>query len=124
MAYGLPVVSTGIGGIPEMVRHGVEGFLVDEGDEALRALARDPARCREMGRQGRATYEAKFSLGAMAKAYDGLMAATSPPKRPTVLVDMDGVLVDWDRGFAASWQGRSKIDRTASYKMEDCVPEE
>jgi len=129
MAYGLPVVSTGIGGIPEMVRHGEEGFLVDDGDEtagveALRALARDPARCREMGRRGRATYEAKFSLGAMAKAYDGLMAATSPPKRPTVLVDMDGVLVDWDRGFTRAWGGRSKIDRTASYKMEDCVPQE
>merc|ERR1711924_319884 len=29
-----------------------------------------------------------------------------------------------DRGFAASWGGRSAIDRLASYKMEDCVPEE
>ena len=129
MAHGIPVVSTGIGGIPEMVRDGREGFLVDDGDDAagvaaLRALVRDPARCREMGRRGRATYEAKFSLGAMAKAYDGLMAATGPPRRPTVLVDMDGVLVDWDRGFAASWGGRSAIDRSASYKMEDCVPEE
>merc|ERR1719159_1623970 len=99
MAHGIPVVSTGIGGIPEMVRDGREGFLVDDGDDAagvaaLRALVRDPARCREMGRRGRATYEAKFSLGAMAKAYDGLMAATGPPRRPTVLVDMDGVLED------------------------------
>merc|ERR1719198_2678161 len=36
---------------------------------------------------------------------------------------MDGVVVDWDAGFARAWGGRSPIQRKASYYMEKCVPE-
>jgi len=32
MAYGLPVISTPIGGIPEVVREGINGFLVEPGN--------------------------------------------------------------------------------------------
>jgi len=41
--------------------------------------------------------------------------------RPVVLVDMSGVLVDWDRGFLDTWAGRSPVDRS-HYEMERCVP--
>lgn len=58
MASGLPVVSTRLAGIPEMVEDGVTGFLVEPGDisgiaSAIRELMRDPARARQMGRAGR-----------------------------------------------------------------------
>ncbi len=48
LASGLPVVSTPIAGIPEIVDAGVEGLLVPEGDpgalaEALERLLKDPA---------------------------------------------------------------------------------
>jgi len=36
---------------------------------------------------------------------------------------MDGVLVDWDAGFAKAWGGRSPITRS-DYAMEKCVPPE
>ena len=39
-----------------------------------------------------------------------------------VLVDMDGCLVDWDRGFLEAWDGRSPVNRSISYHMENCVP--
>merc|ERR1711953_642445 len=42
--------------------------------------------------------------------------------RPIVLVDMDGVLVDWDQGFLKAWAGRTPVDRTQHYNMELCLP--
>jgi glycosyltransferase involved in cell wall biosynthesis len=55
MACGLAVVSTRVGGIPELIREGENGFLIDPGDqggleEALSALLADPSRREQMGR--------------------------------------------------------------------------
>lgn len=67
-AAGLPVVSTRIAAIPEMVIDGQTGLLTERGDDegfarALAALVADPARCASMGRRGRehviATYDAR-----------------------------------------------------------------
>jgi glycosyltransferase involved in cell wall biosynthesis len=62
MASGLPVVCSIIGSTPEMVSHGVEGFLVPQRDEpalaaAIRQLAEDPERRRRMGEAARARME-------------------------------------------------------------------
>ena len=48
MAYGMAVVATEVGGIPELIDSGIEGLLVAPGDpealaDALRSLAADPA---------------------------------------------------------------------------------
>ena len=55
---GLPVVATLHGGIPDVVRHGVSGFLVPEGDvrgmaDAMLRLTVDPALAQTMGSAGR-----------------------------------------------------------------------
>lgn len=56
LASGLAVVSTNVGGIPELIRDGVEGFLVPPGDSSALAGAvvrlRDPQLRRQMGRRG------------------------------------------------------------------------
>ena len=57
MSFGLPVVASDVGGIPEQVRDGVEGFLVPPGDpsaltEALHRLIEDPELRARMGKQG------------------------------------------------------------------------
>lgn len=46
MKHGIPVVSTAVGGIPEVIDHGVDGLLVEPGDtgslcRAVEALVRD-----------------------------------------------------------------------------------
>lgn len=58
MASGTPVVASRIGGVPELVRHGETGFLVEPGDVTeLRArldeLLGNPALAARMGRAGR-----------------------------------------------------------------------
>lgn len=56
MATGLPVVSSRVGGIPEIIEPGVNGYIFEPGDieqmiTYVRELAEDPTRREEMGRR-------------------------------------------------------------------------
>lgn len=73
MAVGLPVVSTDVAGIPEMVQDGVTGRVVPPGDpgamaDALLQLCADPAGARRMGQSGRARVAGQFTVVAMTSA--------------------------------------------------------
>jgi glycosyltransferase involved in cell wall biosynthesis len=62
MAYGLPVIATPVGGIPDVIRHGREGLLVEVGNQgeltaALARLIAEPALRASLGRAARATAE-------------------------------------------------------------------
>ena len=81
MSRGIPVVSTPVGGIPEVVRHGENGFLVEPGDvlgltEMMDRICVDPELRRSMGERGRADVESKFSLpifaGRLADIYESV----------------------------------------------------
>jgi glycosyltransferase involved in cell wall biosynthesis len=66
MAAGLPVVSTRLAGIPEMVVDGKTGFLVSPGDpravaSAVRTLLANPGEARATGAAGRRHAESIFS---------------------------------------------------------------
>lgn len=57
-AAGLPVIGTRVGGIPDMIEEGCDGFLVDVDDEQgiadrIDRLVADPALCEAMGFAGR-----------------------------------------------------------------------
>jgi sugar transferase (PEP-CTERM/EpsH1 system associated) len=77
MASELPVVSTAVGGIPDLVAHGNSGTLVPSGDARTMAAAiapyvRDRALARRHGAAGRARIEQKYSMRAMLAAYVAL----------------------------------------------------
>jgi glycosyltransferase involved in cell wall biosynthesis len=68
MASELPVVSTRLSGIPELVEDGVSGLLVSPRDaqalaNALLSLYENRAKTPEMGRRGREKVLAEFTLG-------------------------------------------------------------
>jgi glycosyltransferase involved in cell wall biosynthesis len=72
MAAGLPVISTPLGGIPEMVEAGVTGELVAEHDPpalsaAIESLLADSGLARRLGEQGREMAHQKFSIEVSAE---------------------------------------------------------
>jgi glycosyltransferase involved in cell wall biosynthesis len=76
MAAGLPVVSTAVGGIPDVIEDGVTGILcpVDEGAlrAALAALQQDPERARKMGQRARTVALTRYSADRMLDDYMSL----------------------------------------------------
>ena len=65
MAIGLPVVTTAVSGIPELVEHGATGLLVDPDDiqqtaDALLRIHRDAALARELSARARVTVAERF----------------------------------------------------------------
>jgi glycosyltransferase involved in cell wall biosynthesis len=67
MACGVPVVSTRLAGIPDLVEHEQTGLLAPPGDavalaHAIERLLRDPALRRRMVEQGRRRVEEEFEL--------------------------------------------------------------
>jgi len=68
MAYGVPVVASRVGGLPEIVKDGVNGFLTTNdpesiGDAILRALADRNA----LAREARRGVEERFSVAHMVE---------------------------------------------------------
>ena len=66
-ALGLPLVSTHVSGIPELVQHGRTGLLAPAGDaaalaDALATLAGDPALRRRLGQAANALVSAEYGI--------------------------------------------------------------
>jgi glycosyltransferase involved in cell wall biosynthesis len=82
MEAGIPIVATKVGGIPEQIRHGLEGLLVPPADpaslaEACLELLQDPLCAHRMGQKARLREEAEFSHATMVSRiesiYSGLL---------------------------------------------------
>ena len=83
LALAVPVVSSRLSGIPELVTDGETGLLVEQKDAAalagaLETLLRDPARGTAMGRAGRARVEIMFDLdrntAALVERFEKILA--------------------------------------------------
>jgi glycosyltransferase involved in cell wall biosynthesis len=72
MAIGLPVLATRVGGVPELITHGDDGWVVEPGDQQafqralLEALSDEEARAAR-GRAGRARVAGHFTLERMVR---------------------------------------------------------
>ncbi|HNL00573.1 MAG TPA: glycosyltransferase family 4 protein, partial [Leptospiraceae bacterium] len=80
MARGVPVVATRVGGIPEVLEDGVQGFVCSPSDASAfaaaisRLLSSEELR-RDLGAAGRRRYEQHFRAEQMSKAYHSLLCS-------------------------------------------------
>jgi glycosyltransferase involved in cell wall biosynthesis len=70
LSFGLPVISSRVGAIPEAIEHGVTGLLVPPGDvlslaSAMERVVMDRSFVSRMGEAARAAFLARFTLGCM-----------------------------------------------------------
>jgi glycosyltransferase involved in cell wall biosynthesis len=87
MAAGLPVVATAVGGVPELVESGKQGYLVPAGDlngltEALRRLLDHPGRRIVLGHSARVRASECFNLDRMTQGYANLYRECLNQGRP------------------------------------------
>ena len=79
MALGLPIISTPVGGIPEAVKDGINGFLVQVGDykalaEKIDLLAGEKSLREQMGIQSHKIAKEKFDIEIIMKQLQNLYA--------------------------------------------------
>jgi N-acetyl-alpha-D-glucosaminyl L-malate synthase BshA len=77
MACEVPVVATNVGGLPEVVRHGTDGYLCELGDIDAMAAAclgvlENPTLRTEMGKVARARARAEFCASKIVVKYEEL----------------------------------------------------
>lgn len=67
MMFGLPVISTNEGGIPDVVKHNETGFIVEKKNpialaESIKQLIKDPKLAKQMGIRGRARFLEQYTI--------------------------------------------------------------
>lgn len=87
MAYGCPIVSTNVGGIPELITDGVNGYLCPPENPQCLAdriilLLDDSALRQKLSRAARASYEnSKFGVAASAQFFSSVYGAVLEERR-------------------------------------------
>ncbi|MCW3117441.1 MAG: hypothetical protein JWM28_1523, partial [Chitinophagaceae bacterium] len=79
MAYGLPIISTPIGGIPEVVKEGINGFLVEPGNiqqiiDKIEKMIKSPDLPPEMGKASLQTVK-PFTADSVFPVLDTIYAS-------------------------------------------------
>jgi len=90
-AAGIPVVATAVGGTPEAVADGVDGYLVPPGDPIALArrildLLKDEDKRRDMGLLGRDRVRAEFTFGAQAIRFQRVCEDLVRRRRPSATI--------------------------------------
>jgi glycogen(starch) synthase len=95
---GRPAIATAVGGLPEVVAHGLTGLVVEPDDEqamadAIVALLSDARKARQLGEYARQRARKEFDFGTLVDAHEHTYAeardesASRPDDRDMVRVD-------------------------------------
>jgi glycosyltransferase involved in cell wall biosynthesis len=85
MSWRIPVISTRVGAIPELVREGIDGLLIDAGDRAALSaaiieLAQSAELQQKMGIEGRLQVERNFSKPVVFPRLENIYRSLLSPK--------------------------------------------
>jgi glycosyltransferase involved in cell wall biosynthesis len=100
MAAGLPVVSTPLAGVPEMMVEGKTGLMAgercpEELAESISMILKDKALAQEMGRAGQRMAEERFAVGVTARQLKRLLVRRGRARLNFRMIKEDpGLLVD------------------------------
>jgi glycosyltransferase involved in cell wall biosynthesis len=97
MRSSVPVVSTNLAGVPEMIADGAEGFLVEPRDaralaEKMAVLLSDPTLAAQGGERGRQAAREKFAIENTTRALKHLLVAHAPVDPPVDALRLDATL--------------------------------
>lgn len=72
MAFGVPVVASQVGGVPEIIDHGINGLLIESASstnlaQALIKLANDPHLAKKLAQQARLDVQHRFDADIQTK---------------------------------------------------------
>jgi len=125
MARAVPLILSDDFGVEHLITHGAEGFYFNiaqsslQHDLKLEESSAEPVLhsqdllnvlikmvesqflCDTLSRNARKLFDQKFSLEIMLDSYRNAFWYLAPP---TVLVDMDNIVMDLDGGFMAAWK--------------------
>jgi glycosyltransferase involved in cell wall biosynthesis len=92
LAAGRPVVASRVGAIPEVIRHGFNGFLCDSGDAEQFLTCIDQLRTDKVLREfietnARESMRGDFGLATMKQAYRDALASHPRHKRVILATD-------------------------------------
>lgn len=78
MMYGLPVISTNEGAIPEIVENQNTGFIVSKNNvnelaDAIEILIKDPAKRLQMGQAGKKKFKEKYTLTKFENTFNSIL---------------------------------------------------
>ena len=110
MASGLPVVSTDLAGVPEMVASGETGLLVTPHDPAnlaaaMQKLLLDAAAARQFGAAGQNRAASQFAIPATTRSLKHLLVGFGSASPPLSAIRKDPQLL-WRWGAARMRIGR------------------
>ncbi|HEY3219386.1 MAG TPA: glycosyltransferase family 4 protein [Gemmatimonadales bacterium] len=82
MSYGIPVIGSRVGGIPDIIEDGVSGLLVPPADaqalaNAIERVARDPAYAQRLADGGRERLRTHFSWDVITATWEALYRTVS-----------------------------------------------
>lgn len=77
MACGVPCIGTNVGGIPEVIEHGVNGFICEVGDidmiaESALSLLKDPSTYERFSNYSLQAVQEKFNANLIVKQYENI----------------------------------------------------
>jgi glycosyltransferase involved in cell wall biosynthesis len=88
MASGKPVIATGVGGVPSLVKDGINGFMVKPGDinalsDATIRLLKDPELRVKMGKEGQRIVYPYYDISELVERVDHLYKQIITEKKNT-----------------------------------------